>query len=173
MRASRRTKARSSSSSAITIRSAIADPHTFFLFGVLAAGASGASAAGAQAGSSTTNVVSDTPSLITSIRPRCASTIWRAIASPRPVPVAFVVKKGWKMRSRMSRGIPLPVLRTVTQAPVRVDDLARDSEPQAGPRRFRREEGLEDALADVQGDTASRIADGYTGPGARRRSGAR
>ena len=94
-----------------------AGPHTLFPFGVPAAGASGVIGAGARAGSSTTNVVSDTPSLATSIRPRCASTIWRAMASPRPVPFAFVVKKGWKMRSRRSAGRPLPVLRTVTRTP--------------------------------------------------------
>src|SRR5205814_2316138 len=35
----------------------------------------------------------------TSIRPPCASTIWRATARPRPVPRGRVVKKGSKMRA--------------------------------------------------------------------------
>ena len=54
---------------------------------------------GALVGSSTTKLVSDLPSLSTMRVPRCASTICRAMGNPNPVPRAFVVKNGWKMRS--------------------------------------------------------------------------
>ncbi len=40
--------------------------------------------------------------------PPCASTIWRVIASPSPVPSPFVEKNGSKTRARMSSAIPPP-----------------------------------------------------------------
>src|SRR5258706_6691027 len=48
----------------------------------------------------------------TAILPSCASTIRRAIARPRPTPLARVVKNGSNTRSRRSAGTPGP--RSVT-----------------------------------------------------------
>ena len=47
--------------------------------------------------------------------PRWASTIWRAMGSPSPVPRALVVKNGWKMRSCISGGMPAPEFPTITR----------------------------------------------------------
>src|SRR5262249_59958259 len=90
----------------------------FVVFGdedALAHGRAPAARTGAVVGSSTTKLVSDTPSLSTWSRPRCASTICLAMGSPSPVPRGLVVKKGWKMRSRISRGIPAPEFSTMTR----------------------------------------------------------
>lgn len=45
-------------------------------------------------------------------------------------------------------------------SPVRLDDVTRDGEPQAGVPRFRREERLEDACAMRSFDADTIIADG-------------
>jgi len=47
--------------------------------------------------------------LSTEIFPLCSWTIWLEMESPNPVPLFFVVKKGLKISSRWSRGIPWPV----------------------------------------------------------------
>ena len=47
----------------------------------------------------------------TSIRPSCASTILRTIASPSPDPCGLVVKNGLKIRSITSGGMPGPLSR--------------------------------------------------------------
>ena len=59
-------------------------------------------------GSVTRNRVPVSGVLLTSMRPSCASTILRTIASPSPVPVTLVVKNGLKMRSVRSAGMPGP-----------------------------------------------------------------
>src|SRR4029077_15073488 len=81
----------------------------------LAHGLAPAVRTGAVVGRSTMNVVSDTPSLSTVSVPRCASTMCRAMGSPSPVPRALVVKKGWKMRSRISGAMPAPGFSTGTR----------------------------------------------------------
>jgi len=43
------------------------------------------------------------------MRPRCDSTMERAMASPRPVPLYLVVKNGLKIWSAFSVGSPTPV----------------------------------------------------------------
>src|SRR5262249_54371691 len=48
------------------------------------------------------------------ICPRCASTIDRAMARPRPIPSLFVVKNASKSLGRRSVGMPLPVSLTAT-----------------------------------------------------------
>src|SRR5262245_19888667 len=45
-------------------------------------------------------------------RPLCVTTIFCTRASPRPVPPPFVVKNGWKIRSRAAGGIPGPLSST-------------------------------------------------------------
>src|SRR5262252_2683563 len=90
----------------------------FVVFGdedAFAHGRTPAARTGAVVGSSTMKVVADTPSLATWSRPRWASTICRAMGSPSPVPRGLVVKKGWKMRSRISSGIPAPEFSTRTR----------------------------------------------------------
>src|SRR5246500_765650 len=49
--------------------------------------------------------------LVTSIQPRCCSTISRTVDNPRPVPLpnSLVVKNGSKIRDKCSAGIPAPV----------------------------------------------------------------
>ena len=42
------------------------------------------------------------------ILPSCRSRIFRVIESPRPVPLSFVVKNGWKTFPSLSGGIPGP-----------------------------------------------------------------
>src|SRR4029077_11642856 len=59
-------------------------------------------------GSVTRNRVPASAALFTSIRPSWASTIFRTMASPRPVPVTFVVKKGLKILSATSAVMPGP-----------------------------------------------------------------
>src|SRR5262249_56439145 len=65
-------------------------------------------------GSVTRNRVPTSAALLTSMRPSCASTIFRTIASPRPVPVTFVVKNGLKILSVTSAGTPGPSSATST-----------------------------------------------------------
>ena len=84
----------------------------------------------------------------TSRLPRCASTIWRAMASPSPVPRDFVVKNGWKMRSRSSAGMPAPVLRTDTRTAPGRARLHPDVDHPVGRR------GLERVLDQVREDLA-------------------
>src|SRR5205085_11403923 len=48
------------------------------------------------------------------IRPPCASTIVRQIASPIPMPFGLRVKKGSKTRCKSARGTPGPVSYTAT-----------------------------------------------------------
>ena len=57
------------------------------------------------------NVVPLPSMLCTSIYPPCCFTIEYTVARPRPVPLflSFVVKKGSKICSRLSRAIPAPV----------------------------------------------------------------
>src|SRR5438445_299730 len=57
-------------------------------------------------------------SLWTSIQPWCCWTMPKTVARPRPVPLptSFVVKKGSKMCSLISAGMPLPVSVTARQA---------------------------------------------------------
>src|SRR2546429_7715744 len=52
--------------------------------------------------------------LRTSIRPRCSSTIFLVIASPKPIPSFLVVKYGLKIRLRSSSLMPDPVSEIVT-----------------------------------------------------------
>ena len=65
-------------------------------------------------GSQTRNAEPTPTRLVTSIRPPCAATMLSLTASPSPVPrpTPRVVKKGSKMRSRISGGMPRPVSRT-------------------------------------------------------------
>src|SRR5205823_6031091 len=51
------------------------------------------------------------------IRPPWASTAWRAIARPRPVPLCLVEKKGSKRRGSASAGTPGPLSVTKRLAP--------------------------------------------------------
>src|SRR2546425_1858643 len=51
-------------------------------------------------------------SLVTRIRPLWSSTIFETIESPRPTPPFLVVKKGLKICSVISGGIPGPVSRS-------------------------------------------------------------
>src|SRR5258705_11634346 len=46
--------------------------------------------------------------LCTFIAPPCLRTIWCTVASPRPFPVGRVVKKGSKIRARVSLSMPRP-----------------------------------------------------------------
>src|SRR5687767_9774460 len=52
--------------------------------------------------------------LLTSMRPSCASTIFRTIASPSPEPCGLVVKNGLKILSATSADTPGPVSVTST-----------------------------------------------------------
>src|SRR5262249_26116814 len=65
----------------------------------------------------------------TSIVPPCASTIWRATASPRPVPRGRVVKKGSKMRPRISLGMPGPSSETASSTPFPAPRASTVTEP--------------------------------------------
>jgi hypothetical protein len=67
-------------------------------------------------GSVTWNSVPRPTALRASIVPVWASTIFLAIAMPRPVPCSLVVKNGLKMRSSFSGGIPAPLSRMRTVA---------------------------------------------------------
>ena len=49
--------------------------------------------------------------------PPCSTTIFRAMASPRPVPFSLVVKKGSKIWSRLASGTPGPSSFTVSRKP--------------------------------------------------------
>src|SRR5207247_2534496 len=68
----------------------------------------------------------------TSIRPPCASTIWRATARPRPVPRGRVVKKGSKMRARSSGGTPGPESATAISTPPSAAAAASATSPPLG-----------------------------------------
>ena len=59
-------------------------------------------------GNVTLNLVPCPVTLLTSIRPSCASTIFRTIARPRPEPCGLVVKNGSKILSVASAGSPGP-----------------------------------------------------------------
>jgi PAS domain S-box-containing protein len=70
------------------------------------------------AGRATRSVVPPVLELSTSMSPPSASTMFRQMESPRPVPTpcGFVVKNGSKMRSATSGGIPAPVSCTASTA---------------------------------------------------------
>ena len=59
-------------------------------------------------GSVTVNRVPRPGAELTSMRPSCASTIFRMMASPSPDPCALVVKNGVNIRSTISGGSPGP-----------------------------------------------------------------
>src|SRR4051812_30158426 len=63
----------------------------------------------AIAGRTTRNVLPSPTTLSTVISPRCASTTRLQTARPRPMPRAFVVKKGSNSRFRTLLGMPCPV----------------------------------------------------------------
>ena len=66
----------------------------------------------------------------TSMRPSCASTIFRTIASPSPEPCGLVVKNGLKILSTTSAGIPGPLSVTSTCT------IGPCGSPPAGPSSF-------------------------------------
>src|SRR6185436_15496863 len=65
-------------------------------------------------GSVTLKRVPPSAGALTSMRPSCASTIFRTIARPKPEPCGFVVKNGLKIRSIRSAGTPGPLSPTST-----------------------------------------------------------
>ena len=67
-----------------------------------------------ETGSVTLNRVPCPGTLLRSIRPSCASTIFRTIGNPRPEPWGLVVKNGSKIRSLSSTATPGPSSTTST-----------------------------------------------------------
>src|SRR5438874_2671370 len=87
---------------------------------------------GASASGKVTRTVRPAPSAgAATIAPPCASTAWRAIASPSPVPVCFKEKKGSKRRGSASAGTPGPLSvtdRVATPCPLPTATVTRRGE---------------------------------------------
>src|SRR5947199_180246 len=87
---------------------------------------------GASASGRVTRKVRPAPSTVAAtIAPPCASTAWRAIASPSPVPVGFREKKGSKSRGSASAGTPGPLSvtdRVATPCPLPTATVTRRGE---------------------------------------------
>src|ERR1051326_4758423 len=142
-----------------------------------AASSSTISSRRAAIGTKRWNVVPAPGVLSAKISPPWRCTTWCATASPRPVPVHFVVKSGSKMWRSVSSDMPAPVSRTVTWAkrpsrrpataavpPPRRGELAQprpdredDAHELRGPREAEDLRGDALAAADGAGDLIERL----------------
>ena len=97
------------------------------------AGGVGSGSRAGSPGSRTVKVLPSPGRLATSTVPPCRVTMPQTTASPSPLPCGpFVVKKGSKTRRAVSGGMPTPVSRTVTTAPVAFRASSKTRRPPRG-----------------------------------------